>query len=102
MEHFGNTLRKVLKEKMVTHKYMSDRLGIKPQRFYQITKMADVKLKTAVTILDVIDMSVQEFLDYGKQPEPVREPEPDEGQPTSYEEYQDLHGGDDTPEIEYL
>ncbi len=97
MEHFGNTLRTVLKEKMITHKYMSDRLGIKPQRFYQITKMADVKLKTAISILDVIDMTVGEFLDYGKQPEPE-----DDGQPTSYEEYQDLYDGDDSHEIEYL
>jgi len=69
MEHFGNKLRKVISDKMVTHKYMADRLGVKPQRFYQITKMADVKLKTAIAILDIVDMSVQEFLDYGKEPE---------------------------------
>jgi len=45
--------------------------------------------------LDIIDMSVQEFLDYGKEPE-------DDGQPTSYDEYQDYMGGDDMPEPEYL
>ena len=95
MEHFGNKLRKVISDKMVTHKYMADRLGVKPQRFYQITKMADVKLKTAIAILDIIDMSVQDFLDYGKEPE-------DDGQPTSYDEYQDYMGGDDIPEPEYL
>lgn len=96
MEHFGNTLRKILAEKSISHKYMADRLGVKPQRFYQITKMADVKLKTAVRILDIIDMSVQDFLEYNKMPEP------DDFQPTSYDEYQDLHGGDDMPEPEYL
>jgi len=69
MEHFGNSLKKLMRRHHMLHKHMAQEIGVSPQRFYQITKLADVKLGTAIKILGVLDMSVDEFLEFCKETE---------------------------------